>query len=431
MYIYRERPAELSPQVYYENARYKLSKYTLLYEYEDYKIAFTTLGNCCVIYKKEEERYLKKFFVENWFLTRESLSDFEVSQTLKTKFFERNTRELLPIITHYTIITTTDCNARCYYCYEKNIKAEYLSESTAVDVANFIVKNYKQTPISIEWFGGEPLYNENVIDIISNILCENNIEFSSSMISNGILFDENKIDKYKNIWKLKRCQITLDGINDYYNKVKNYIYTDIDAFNIVLNNIDTLSQNGITVIVRLNLGLKNINELKSVIELIDENNINCEYYVINIFELEITDTDKIFELRENIDAFIDQRKPLNFQQVKNGLNTCMVDGNKSILVNTNGKFNLCHHDIDDTEYIGDIYSSQESWDINLASEKKKNYNCEYCNNCIFHPSCFTFVICALAGTCSIRKLQYREKRLAKELSYILKDYVLNIKESKQ
>lgn len=427
MYIYRERPSELSPQTYYENARYKISKYTLLYEYEDYKIAFTTLGNCCVIYKKEEERDLKKFFVENWFLVRESLNDYEIGQTLKTKIFERNTCELLPIITHYTIITTTDCNARCYYCYEKNIKAEHLSENTAVDVANFIVKNYKQTPISIEWFGGEPLYNENVIDIICDILCENNIEFSSTMISNGILFDENEIDKYKNIWKLKRCQITLDGINDSYNKIKNYIYTDIDAFNIVLNNIDTLSKNGINVSVRLNLGLKNIDELKSVIELIQENNINCEYYVSNIYGLEITDADKIFELRENIDAFIDQRNPLHLQQVTHGLSTCMLDNNRSILINTNGKFNLCHRDVDKTEYVGDIYSSTESWDITLANEKKKFYNCEYCNNCIFYPTCLPFVVCTVAGSCSSRKIQYRENRFTKELSYILKQHVLSEK----
>ena len=77
----------------------------------------------------------------------------------------------------------------------------------------------------------------------------------------------------------------------------------------MLSNIDTLSKNGINVSVRLNLGLKNIDELKSVIELIQENNINCEYYVSNIYGLEITDADKIFELRENIDAFIDQRNP--------------------------------------------------------------------------------------------------------------------------
>jgi radical SAM protein with 4Fe4S-binding SPASM domain len=105
----------------------------------------------------------------------------------------------------------------------------------------------------------------------------------------------------------------------------------------------------------------------------------------------------------------------------------MLDGNRSILINTNGKFNLCHRDIDKTEYVGDIYSSPESWNINLANEKKKFYNDAHCNNCIFYPTCFTPVICTVAGSCSIRKLQYRERRFRKELSYILKHYVLSEK----
>ena len=427
MYIYKERPPKISSQTYYENARYKISKYTLIYEYEDYKIAFTTLGNCCVIYKKEEEHDLKKFFVENWFLVRESLNDYEIGQTLKTKIFERNTCELLPIITHYTIITTTDCNARCYYCYEKNIKAEYLSENTAADIANFIVKNYKQTPISIEWFGGEPLYNENVIDIICNILCENNIEFSSLMVSNGILFDENKIDKYKNLWKIKNCQITLDGINDSYNKIKNYIYTDIDAFNIVLNNIDMLSKNGIITAVRLNLGLNNIDELKAVIELINDNNINCYYYVHTIFQLELTHPDKIFELKENMDEFLDKYNRIQLSIIKPQFSSCMVDNNESVLINTQGKFNLCHRDVDKTEYVGDIYSSPESWDITLANEKKKFYNTQYCKECLFYPSCVILDVCDDSKSCSPAKLKYMEKRFTKELSYILKHHVLSEK----
>lgn len=427
MYIYRERPSELSSQTYYENARYKISKYTVSYEYEDYKIAFTTLGRCCVIYKKEEERELKKFFVENWFLVREQKDEFSLAQKTKTHITEINSNVLLPVITHYTIITTTDCNARCYYCYEKNIDVEYLSESTAVDIANFIVKNYKQTPVSIEWFGGEPLYNENVIDIICNILLENNIEFSSLIVSNGILFDENKIDKYKNIWKIKNCQITLDGINDSYNKIKNYIYTDIDAFNIVLNNIDKLSRNGINMSVRLNLGLNNIDEIKAVIELIHENNINCYYYVHNIFQLELTHPDEIFKLKEKIDAFIDQRRPASLPDYMCSLNKCMTDSNKSILINTNGKFNLCHRDIDKKEYVGDIYTSPDDWDINLANDKKKFYTCEYCTECFYYPSCNILNSCEDEQTCTPQKLQYKKKRLSYELSCILKRHVLSEK----
>ena len=118
MHVYINRPSNITPQTYYEKARYKVSKYTLIYEYMDYKIAFTTLGKCCIIYKKDEERGLRQFLVENWFLTRESLNDNDLSQCIKDAVVENNTATLLNTITNYVIITTTDCNARCYYCYE-------------------------------------------------------------------------------------------------------------------------------------------------------------------------------------------------------------------------------------------------------------------------------------------------------------------------
>lgn len=44
-------------------------------------------------------------------------------------------------VTSYTIFTTTDCNARCFYCYEKGIRRFTMTEATAADVAAYIIRS--------------------------------------------------------------------------------------------------------------------------------------------------------------------------------------------------------------------------------------------------------------------------------------------------
>ena len=41
-------------------------------------------------------------------------------------------------------------------------------------------------------------------------------------------------------WKIRSIQITFDGLHEEYNKIKNFIYTDVDAFLTLVNNIHNL-----------------------------------------------------------------------------------------------------------------------------------------------------------------------------------------------
>lgn len=51
----------------------------------------------------------------------------------------------------YTILTTTDCNARCFYCYELGRSRIPMSEQTAHEIADYI----SAPKVNIHWFGGE------------------------------------------------------------------------------------------------------------------------------------------------------------------------------------------------------------------------------------------------------------------------------------
>ena len=90
----------------------------------------------------------------------------------------------------YRIFSTTDCNARCFYCYEKDIVHSYMSNTTADDIAQFIIKHVGNRSCLIQWFGGEPLMNTEAIDIITSKLRETlgDRRLRFMMITNGSLY---------------------------------------------------------------------------------------------------------------------------------------------------------------------------------------------------------------------------------------------------
>ena len=76
-----------------------------------------------------------------------------------------------------TILTTTKCNARCFYCYEHGVEKKDMDQDVAVALINYIKENIGQRKLHITWFGGEPLVNKKVIDYISSTLTSLKIDF--------------------------------------------------------------------------------------------------------------------------------------------------------------------------------------------------------------------------------------------------------------
>ena len=119
--------------------------------------------------------------------------------------------------------------------------------------------------MSHSWFGGAPLFRKKCINIICERLKESGIPYRSSMISNGYLFDEKTVNEAKNLWKLKNVQITIDGTKDIYNKTKSFVYKNGNPFETVMGNIKRLSENGISVTIRINVGKFNAEDAEKLI----------------------------------------------------------------------------------------------------------------------------------------------------------------------
>ena len=147
--------------------------------------------------------------IEQWFLVPQSHDDRLLSRQMTevAKMLEKTT----DAITSYTILPTTDCNARCFYCYEMGRSRVPMSQETANKTADYIIRHCQGEKVSMNWFGGEPLYNKPAITTICQRLQESGIQYSSSMISNGYLFNDDTVKEAKELWHLKWVQITLDG----------------------------------------------------------------------------------------------------------------------------------------------------------------------------------------------------------------------------
>ena len=168
----------------------RLHRYMVIKSCGSEIFAYNSLTGEVVMLDKQRDNLFSDYFVEHLFYVPNDFDEIMIALGIKTKLFNDRPKDVN--INGYVIVTTTGCNAKCFYCYEKGVAQNRMSESTANDVADFITKRYSETKRiqSIQWFGGEPLYNKKVIDIICGKLKENKVEFKSTIITNGYLFNK-------------------------------------------------------------------------------------------------------------------------------------------------------------------------------------------------------------------------------------------------
>lgn len=154
-------------------------------------------------------------------------------------------------ITAITIAPTMDCNARCFYCFEKGAQKGTMSFETADKVTEFLIRYCVEKELYISWFGGEPLMAANIITYINSRLIEAGIKVESTITTNGILIDKYMIDCFKK-WNVTRIQITVDGLEETYNRIKNYKTSLKNPFGHIIKNIEMLINFDFNVHLRVN-----------------------------------------------------------------------------------------------------------------------------------------------------------------------------------
>lgn len=419
---------------------YRYNKYCVFADLDDRtKIIYNTLTGSIVEMRQNE---LDNVFSEyqsdcndellwNYFIVREDFDEDAAIDAYREHCKRFTGANYLESPNTFVIMTTSDCNARCPYCYELSKKdKKHMTKETAEQVSKYIIENaskFEQT--DLQFFGGEPLYNYEAIDTIVGKVRGAGFNTNVSMISNGYLFDEKMIEIAVKDWNLRHVQITLDGTEDYYNKTKRYIYKDDpNPFKTIINNIHNLTKNGIEVTIRMNCGITNAEELIQLTEYLGKefmDNPLVSIYVWEIFQL-ITSkhSDKLWENMKKVNKTIhDFNMQIKQPDLPYGIKTvhCMVDSGNSVFINEIGEIGLCEHYID-TLQISNVNSPEikDQETINSWLDYV-NTNNNKCKSCCLRAICLKMHKCTDENICDDNAQAYQIDKIQRSLISFVKN----------
>lgn len=411
----------LGRQPYHENVKYRPSVYTIMYSVEDGAVYLNTLTKQIVLIENSDPIDVALFLlVREWFYvpvdTDETTMLYMTDRVISNVTSKQSRNN---IINSVIIFPTSDCNARCPYCYEQGCDRRSMSDQTAIDVADWISRQVASTNrIRIRWFGGEPLYNTRAIDLITSRLKENGTRYRSFMISNGYLIDDPVVNKMLE-WNLRRIQITLDGLEDTHDSIKG-----IDGcFNRVMSNIERVLNAGIAVNVRLGYSQENSDELYSLTDLLHERFGSYEklsVYTRNEYEnvcgrglLSETERETTYEgmykLQDHINSY-GFGHPVMRDFNEYITNHCMADSKTTVVINPDGGLSICEHYPD--HIFGTIYDEYKRNNRYDRYWSEPVLDKEECKTCFYKPMCRKLAHCESDDICN-------KVFVARQMSYLI------------
>ena len=252
--------------------------------------------------------------------------------------------------------------------------------------------------------------NPVAIDTICDSLRTAGVEFHSSMVSNGYLFDDALVKKAAKKWNLKRIQITLDGTEEVYNRIKAFVDVEGSPYQVVLGNIRRLLAQDIKVVIRLNMDLHNADNLLVLAgELAQtfQGEKNLKVYAHHLFQDGVANAERYTDeewnerdeamnrLNETLLAGGLLSRGTISQNIK--LNHCMADSDRAVTIVPDGNIGVCEH-YSETEFIGHL--DREGVDAGVVAEWKEVMpEVPECADCFYYPECYKLKKCINESVC--------------------------------
>ena len=356
------------------------------------------------------------------FLISDDTDELSFLESLRIKALESN--KSTP--SYYIICPTTGCNARCYYCFEKGAIQKRMTDETARAVAEYIYQNHDSEHLVIQWFGGEPLLEPNTISYIVDYLKAKNVKFDSKIITNGYLLNDDIVKKAVEQWNVKIIQITIDDLNEEYNRIKDYVYSDVNPFDVVMQNIKRCLDANINIRIRINFNPLEYNKAVTTVEYLKQRfgeDANFFVYLAPIDSTELPAIANDFKesSKHPLIALLDAEEDFcsfgNYdKRVENGSDydailrkyylspiptSCYGGCESSLTIDSTGNIFDCHRLLGHEEYAsGNVFSGR------ISNEITKYYSNpiisdDKCNNCNLLPIC--------QGGCKYRAFRYGEE----------------------
>ena len=118
---------------------YRLMTYVVQQPVNDGVLLYNTLTCSLVLLTPDEaaDITMQQELIDRWFLVPQGHDDQKLCRQVRQ--MAALLKPAAKAIDYYRILTTTGCNARCFYCYEKGTKPVTMTAETASKVVDYIV----------------------------------------------------------------------------------------------------------------------------------------------------------------------------------------------------------------------------------------------------------------------------------------------------
>ena len=347
------------------------------------------------------------YLVENGFVVEDDCDEVAKVEAVRTAIMKKT------IIQNIVILTTTDCNARCYYCFEHGIDHVYMSKETADGIVEYCKKKYKEKRIAITWFGGEPLMNYDIIKYITFKLIEAGYELECHVTTNGSLVTDEMIDFFEKNYVRFSFQITIDSVHDEYSKVKRYVDIEPEkAYDRTINNVIALIKRGVRMMIRVNFASSKIEHAKEVYKTLIDTLSVYDLAKVNIYMAPLSlpgDKEIISNFHGDIEhPFLQMVKVqreegfplhdlyneeneislLSAYNLQPSAISCGMNLACRIVVNADGTLYKCHRLVGKKEFaVGNVFDGEDESNPHLKYFHDIHVTDEDCRKCDILPIC--------------------------------------------
>lgn len=265
------------------NTTMKQSRYNLYFTHKGRNYIYNTLS-CAIVSCRDEliqllnNNELDKISNEEMSLLKKNnlIINGVFDELSAYKFYYNSVQyNQAPEELRLVILPTYQCNLRCTYCFEEDCKntSDRLNTNKINQILEFLkseienpLRNYKKVALTL--FGGEPFLCPNechqLLEGVSRLSADYNLEMTSSAISNATLITEEIIDELIIPYNI-RLQITLDGLKDQHDQKRKFA-NGKGSFEIINCAINNLNQKGCSsqIDLRLNIDNQNVDSIESV-----------------------------------------------------------------------------------------------------------------------------------------------------------------------
>ena len=318
-----------------------------------------------------------------------------------------------------------DCNLRCRYCfadegtYHTSDRA-FMSEEVGKKAIDFLIAHSgKRKNLEVDFFGGEPLMNLNVVKAIVDYArskeAESGKRFDFTMTTNCVLLNDETI-KWLNE-EMHNVVLSIDGRHDVHSAVRKAV-NGKDCYDIIANNAMKFAKvrGDKSYYVRGTFTAKNLDFASDVLALNDMgfDQISIEPVVTDIEDLKITKEHLPAILKEYerlAENYIDRRKGdkwFNFFHFMIDLEggPCLVkrltgcgSGCEYLAITPKGGIYPCHQFAENSDYyMGNVFDGDVDMSISDKFADNIVTNKPDCSGCMAKYYC--------SGGCVANNLNY-------------------------